>query len=352
MKKRSFGLSRGRNHESKSQTLSSEFRIPNLNGVLVVDKPAGISSAKAVAIVKRLLKVRKIGHAGALDPLATGILVCCLNRATRLAYFFLKSTKTYKAVLHLGVETDTQDATGEITAQCRNSIVNEAELSTINAVMKRFEGKSKQMPPVYSALKHKGVPLYKLARRGEPVQKPAREVVIKSIRIDAIELPYIRFTVSCSAGAYIRTLCADIGAALGYGGHLKALRRVASGSFTIRQAIGIDELEKSAGSDKFRDALSARIIPASDALTDMPVHVADKDLADRIRHGQQIPNSEFRIPNSKWGNFIKITDTTNNLLAIVENVKEKRHYRYWGVFNAECEIPNSEFKIPNSKREA
>ena len=310
-----------------------EFGIQNSDGVLVVDKPAGISSAKAVAIVKRLLKVRKIGHAGALDPLATGILVCCLNRATRLAYFFLKSAKTYKAVLHLGVETDTQDATGEIIAQCRNAIVNEAELSTINAVMKRFEGKIKQMPPVYSALKHKGVPLYKLARRGEPVQKPAREVVMKSIRIDAIDLPYIHFTVSCSAGTYIRTLCADIGAALGYGGHLKELRRVASGGFTIRQAIGIEELEKSAGSDKLRSALSARIIPAADALTDMPVWVADTNLAAKIKHGQRIPHSAFRIPNSKLGTFIKITDTNNNLLAIVEDVKEKQHYRYQGVFN-------------------
>jgi tRNA pseudouridine55 synthase len=310
-----------------------ESGIRNSDGVLIVDKPAGISSAKAVAIVKRLLKVRKIGHAGALDPLATGILVCCLNRATRLACFFLKSAKTYEAVLHLGVETDTQDATGEIIAQCQNVIIDEIEFSTINTVMKRFEGNIKQLPPVYSALKHKGVPLYKLARRGEPVQKPAREVVIKSIRIDAIDLPYIRFTVSCSAGTYIRALCADIGAELGCGGHMKALRRVASGGFTIREAIRIDELEKSALSDTSRDALRARIIPSADTLTDMPVWVADKDLADRIRHGQRIPNSEFQIPNSKWGTFIKITDTTNNLLAIVEDVKKKQHYRYQGVFN-------------------
>ncbi len=309
---------------------------PNLDGVLVVDKPAGISSAKVVAIVKRLLGVRKIGHAGALDPLATGVLVCCLNRATRLAYFLLKGAKTYKAELHLGVETDTQDATGSIT-QCRDVIVNEAE---IHAVMKRFEGKIKQLPPVYSALKYKGAPLYKLARQGKPVQKPAREVFIKAICIDSVDLPYIRFTVSCSTGAYIRALCADIGTALGCGGHLKALRRVVSSGFTIRQAIQIGALEKSTVSEKFRDSLRACIIPAADVLTDMPVWVADNDLADRIKHGQLIRNSksgirnyEIRNPNSIKGTFIKITDTTNNLLAIVEDVKEKQHYRYWGVFN-------------------
>jgi len=309
----------------------------NSDGVLVVDKPAGISSAKVVAIVKRLSGARKVGHAGALDPLATGILVCCLNRATRLAYFLLKGAKTYKAVLHLGVETDTQDAAGKIIAQCRNVNVDEDE---IRAVMKRFEGKIKQLPPVYSALKHKGVPLYKLARRGQPVQKPAREVVIKAIRINLIDLPYIRFTVSCSAGAYIRALCADIGTALGCGGHLKALRRVESSGFTIKQAIRIDELETLAVSDTSGDALRARIIPSAYTLTDMPVWVADKDLAAKIRHGQRIRKSEFGMrnselqnPNSKWETFIKITDTTNNLLAIVEDVKENRHYQYWGVFN-------------------
>jgi len=316
---------------------SSMFDVHLLDGVLVVDKPAGISSAKVVAIVKRLLKARKVGHAGALDPLATGILVCCLNRATRLAYFLLKSEKTYEAELHLGVVTDTQDATGNIIAQHRNVIADDAE---IHAVVKRFEGKIKQLPPVYSALKQDGVPLYKLARQGKPVQKPAREVFFKAIRIDSIDLPYIRFTVSCSAGAYIRALCADIGTALGCGGHMKALRRVSSGGFTIRQAIRIDELEEMAVSDTSRDALRARIIPAADVLTEMPVWVANEDQAAKIRHGQRIRNSEFEIcnsesrnPNSQWRSFIKITDATNNLLAIVEDVKEKRHYRYWAVFN-------------------
>ncbi len=227
-----------RNLEFGTGNTKSKLRISNLNGVLVVDKPAGISSAKAVAIVKRLLGVRKAGHAGTLDPLATGILVCCLNRATRLAYFLLKGAKTYKAVLHLGVETDTQDATGNIITQHRNIIANEAE---IRAVIKRFEGKIKQLPPVYSALKHDGVPLYKLARRGKPVQKPAREVFIKKIRIHAIDLPYIRFTVSCSTGVYIRALCADIGTTLGCGGHLKELRRVASSGLVCGLVTRLDK---------------------------------------------------------------------------------------------------------------
>jgi len=322
----------------------SKFDVHLLNGVLVVDKPIGISSAKVVAIVKRLFKASKAGHAGTLDPLATGIVVCCLNRATRLAYFLLKGAKTYKAELHLGVETDTQDATGVIISRHGKVDVTEAEIHT---AIRKFEGNIKQLPPVYSALKQDGVPLYKLARQGKPVQKPAREVSIQSICIDSIDLPYIRFTVSCSTGVYIRTLCADIGTALGCGGHMKALRRVASSGFTISQATGLDELEKLALADTSGEALRARIIPAADVLTEMPVWVVDKALAAKIRHGQLIrksergirnaecetPNSAFRVPHSEWGMFIKITDITNNLIAIVENVKEKRHYRYWGVFN-------------------
>jgi len=322
---------------SRFDVKSSMSDVQHLNGAIVVDKPAGISSAKVVAIVKRLLNARKVGHAGTLDPLATGIVVCCVNRATRLAYFLLKGAKTYKAVLHLGVETDTQDATGNRIGQPRKIIANEAE---IHAVIKRFEGKIKQLPPVYSALKQDGVPLYKLARQGKAVQKPAREVHIQSIGIDSIDLPYIRFTVSCSTGVYIRSLCADIGTALGCGGHMEALRRVASSGFTISQAIPIGELEKLALSDTTGRALYACMIPAADVLTEMPVWVADNDLSAKIRHGQRIRRSEleidhsqFRNRNSEWNNFIKITDTTNNLLAIVEGVKEKRHYRYWGVFN-------------------
>ena len=140
----------------------------SISGLLIVDKPAGISSAKVVARVKALLKAKKVGHTGTLDPFATGVLVCCINRATKLARFFLRGNKKYEAVLRLGIETDTQDPTGNITRVCNPGKFSE---ETIKSVFKRYEGTLTQVPPVYSALKYKGIPLYKLARRDEPVQK-------------------------------------------------------------------------------------------------------------------------------------------------------------------------------------
>ncbi len=180
----------------------------DLDGILVIDKPANLSSARVVAAVKKALKAGKAGHAGTLDPFAEGVLICCINQATRLAGFLLHGTKKYIAELKLGQETDTQDLTGTVVATA-NTV--DYSPQTIQSVFESFKGSIEQLPPVYSALKHKGVPLYKLARRGQPVQKPPRQVQIYDICVDDVDLPYVRFEVSCSAGTYIRTLGADIG---------------------------------------------------------------------------------------------------------------------------------------------
>ena len=150
----------------------------DLSGIVAVDKPKNITSAKVVAHVKRLLNAKKAGHAGTLDPFAEGVLVCCINDATRLARFLLAGNKTYEATLKLGIDTDTQDSTGSVTAVSREF---DYPQDTIRSVVKQFEGRIEQQPPVFSALKHKGTPLYKLARQGTPVQKPARSVHIASI---------------------------------------------------------------------------------------------------------------------------------------------------------------------------
>ena len=223
----------------------------NLSGILVVDKPAGISSAKVVAIVKKALSAKKVGHAGTLDPFATGVLVCCINKATKLAQFFLQSKKKYIALVHLGVETDTQDLTGNITSESNKVHFSE---NKIRSVFKRFEGKIEQFPPVFSALKHKGVPLYKLARKGKPVQKPSRSVFISYIDILDINLPFVRFEVLCSSGTYVRTLCSNIGTSLGCGGHLKELRRTESSQFSIQDAVSVSELENSQNTGRFPSA--------------------------------------------------------------------------------------------------
>jgi tRNA pseudouridine55 synthase len=303
------------------------FERKELNGVIIVDKPAGISSAKVVARVKKLLKARKAGHTGTLDPFATGVLVCCINRATKLSSFFLHGEKKYEAILRLGIETDTQDLTGKVTRNCKNIAFSE---KTIKSVFKRFEGTITQLPPVYSALKHKGIPLYKLARNNKPVQKPARRVSIISLEILEINLPIIRFEVSCSAGTYIRSLCADIGASLGCGGHLKELRRIESSGFTIAEAVTLEELEKLA----LTQDVSGRMIRMSNALKDMPEHVADKILAKKIMHGNIMTKNDF-LPE-KGGfeeSFIKIVDADNNLLAILKYTNDNNKYEYFCVFD-------------------
>jgi len=304
------------------------FERQELSGIIVVDKPPGITSAKVVARVKKWLKARKAGHAGTLDPFATGVLVCCINRATKLSRFFLHGKKKYEAVLHLGVETDTQDSTGIVTNVCHNV---EFSKKTIQSAFKRFEGNIKQLPPVYSALKHKGIPLYKLARSKKPVQKPARQVSIITLKILEIHPPFIRFEVFCSAGTYIRTLCADIGASLGCGGHLKELRRIESSGFTITDAVTLEELEDLTLSEK----LSDRLISMSNALKDMPEYIADKVLVNKINHGYIITKNDFMAEKiNAFEGFIKIVDTNKTLVAVLKHAKDKNRYDYCCVFNS------------------
>jgi len=300
---------------------------PELNGILLVDKPAGITSAKVVARIKKIFGARKVGHTGTLDPFATGILVCCINRATKLARFLLHGNKKYEAVLHLGIETDTQDSTGIVTSTCDNVLFSEIK---IRSVFNQFEGSIKQIPPVYSALKWKGTPLYKLARSGKPVQKPARRITIFNIEILGINLPLIHFSISCSAGTYIRTLCSDIGKFLGCGGHLKELRRIQSGGFSITEAVKLSEIENFALSEKISD----RITSMSNALQDMPEHIADKGLAEKIMHGNIITKKDLRpVHTDTSENFIKIVDINNDLIAVLKHTKESDRYGYCCVFN-------------------
>jgi tRNA pseudouridine55 synthase len=299
----------------------------DLSGVVVIDKPANITSARAISVLKRTLKIEKAGHTGTLDPFATGVLVCCMNKATKLARFFLHGEKIYRAVLHLGIETDTQDSTGTITAVVENMSISE---DTIRSVIKKFEGASLQQPPIYSALKHEGTPLYKLARCGKPMRKPAREIFISSIRVLRIDLPFIWFEVCCSAGTYIRTLCADIGKTLGCGGHLKVLRRVKSSGFVIDEAIPLSGLNVFRESETSADS----IIGMSDALRGMPLYVADPVLVEKITFGKRLTKKDFRSDLSqKTSGFIKIVDDKNKLCAVLDVNEMLGKYKYCCVFH-------------------
>ena len=304
------------------------------NGIIVIDKPPNITSSRAVAFVKKTLKADKVGHAGTLDPFAEGVLVCCVNQATRLAGFLLHSKKKYSALLKLGEETDTQDLTGIVVSTAKSVDFSE---QTIQTVFKSYIGPLEQLPPVYSALKHKGVPLYKLARSGKPIQKPPRRVHIYDIGVQDIELPFIRFEVSCSAGTYIRTLCADIGKLLGCGGHLKALKRIESSSFTLNQATPLSALEGLAQNRQ----LSEKMISMRDALPNMPEFSADAHLIEKIRHGQKLTTSHLIGSDGiatacSAGDHLKIVDQEKNLIAIVQQNTTGNSLKYCGVFHKRC----------------
>jgi tRNA pseudouridine55 synthase len=299
---------------------------PEPSGVVVIDKPPDISSAKVVARVKKIFKAQKAGHTGTLDPFATGVLVCCLNRATRIARFLLHGPKRYEAVLALGTTTDTQDATGAVMSV--NPVVNVSD-ERIRSVFKAFEGAIEQAPPVYSALKHKGVPLYKLARSGNPVQKPARSVFIEALTIREIARPEIRFAVSCSAGTYIRTLCADIGKHLGCGGHLKRLRRTYCGGFAIDEALTLDRLAEQAACEGTPPGL----IAMGDALRGLPVHIADDALGHKVQRGIRLT---FRdIPPDQVAGlhaWLTLRNRADELIAVVEADRDNDCWRYCCVF--------------------
>ena len=297
------------------------------HGFVVIDKPENMSSARVVSHVKRTLDAKKVGHAGTLDPFATGVMICCVNRATRLARFFLGGDKKYEALLHLGIETDTQDATGHIISEDRVPDCSESE---IQAVFRSFTGPLQQMPPVYSALKHKGIPLYKHARRGKPIQKPARQIVVQALHITDIQLPYIRFEVTCSAGTYVRTLGTDIGNALGCGGHLKTLRRTQSSGFSIADAMTLEVFEeRAAGETFFRYAVGM-----TKALETMPERTADKELKSKIVNGVPLTQKDVILGKSAdKGNFIKIIDANRELLAVIEQNETPGEYHYCCVFN-------------------
>jgi len=300
----------------------------NLNGIIVIDKPPDISSARVVASVKRALNAAKAGHAGTLDPFAEGVLVCCVNQATRLAEFLLHGPKKYAAVLKLGEETDTQDFTGQVVAAADPSGLSR---EIIKNAFESFKGSVEQQPPVYSALKHRGTPLYKLARSGRPVQKPPRHVDIYEISVTRFDPPFVGFEVTCSAGTYIRTLSADIGKSLGCGAHLHALKRVASSGFELAQATPLSELEGLARGGE----LQRRMISMRDALPAMPECYAADDLAAKIRHGRNLTVqdlNDLQGVNGRTDTYVKIIDRKGSLIAIVERRPASHRLSYCCVF--------------------
>jgi tRNA pseudouridine55 synthase len=250
------------------------------SGILLIDKPAGLSSFEVVRRVRRALKVRKAGHAGTLDPFATGLLLLCLGEATKLVPFLMPEPKTYRARVMLGEETDTQDPTGRVIATSQELPQPEQVLEAAA----RFLGEIEQIPPMYSALHHQGERLYKMARRGETVAVKPRRVTIYQLQVEEVALPLVTMTVTCSQGTYIRTLAADLGRALGCGGHLATLRRVAVGPFQVEEALTLEAMEEMASEE-----LASRIIPLGDCLPGYKILEVGPEDAVHLGHGRTLP---------------------------------------------------------------
>lgn len=250
-----------------------------IDGALLLDKPLGISSNAALQAAKRLYGARKAGHAGTLDPLATGLLVVLFGEATKLAGIFLDQEKEYLATLRLGETTSTGDAEGEILA----SRPVATDRKRLGEVLGRFVGEIEQLPPMYSALKRGGVPLYRLARRGKEVERRPRRVRIAEIQLTGFEPPRVDLRVRCSKGTYIRTLAENIGEALGTGAHLRALRRTASGRFGVEAAIGLAAL-----ADLSPDARGSRLLSLGALVEGLPRTELDGGAEARLRNGQTL----------------------------------------------------------------
>ena len=210
------------------------------SGILLVDKPVDWTSHDVVNCVRRRFRIRKVGHCGTLDPGATGLLVLVLGRATKLSARFSGQDKTYAGIMRLGVETDTQDADGTVTGTADVSAVTEDEVRSVSS---RFVGNLEQVPPMVSAVKKDGQPLYKLARKGKVVERDARPITIYRLTVADVRLPDVDFEVECSKGTYVRTLCVDIGTELGCGAHLLSLRRLRSGRFPVEDSFPIDTIK-------------------------------------------------------------------------------------------------------------
>ena len=245
-----------------------------IDGALLLDKPLGLTSNRALQEVKRLLRARKAGHAGTLDPLASGLLVLLFGEATKFAGPLLDADKEYLATLELGSRTSTGDAEGEVL-EVRPVNTGAAELT---AVLERFRGAIDQVPPMHSALKRDGVPLYKLARKGRTVERAARRVQIAELELLGYEPPLAELRIRCSKGTYIRSLGEDIGAALGTGAHLAALRRTGSGRFRVEHAVTLERLRAMA-------APLERLLPLGELLAEFPATELDAAAEARLRNG-------------------------------------------------------------------
>lgn len=277
------------------------------DGVLLVDKPEGITSAGVVRALKRRVAPRKIGHLGTLDPFATGLLPICIGEATKLAPFLSSEDKAYAGRIRLGIETDSLDCTGQVLVEAEAPILAPGDLERLGA---EFSGRRWQRPPMFSAVKQGGVPLYRLARQGIEVERAPRPIEVHTLRLTAAAPAEIDFYLECSKGTYVRVLAAEIGRALGCGGHLLSLRRLRFGTFDIRDAYPLAVLEQ-------WPARGLPVLRIDAALGHLRALRIQPEAARLLRHGQQGVLARLPGPETA-GEAAKVVTTTDEVVAIVE----------------------------------
>ncbi|TWI50863.1 tRNA pseudouridine55 synthase [Pseudomonas duriflava] len=285
-----------------------------VNGILVLDKPRGLSSNAALQKVRWLLNAEKAGHTGSLDPLATGVLPLCFGEATKFSQYLLDADKGYETVMQLGVTTTTGDAEGEILER-RPVMVN---ASLIEDALPRFRGDIEQVPPMYSALKRDGQPLYKLARAGEVVEREARSVTIARLELVALIDDRATLNVACSKGTYVRTLVEDLGQVLGCGAHVAELRRTQAGPFTLAQSISLETLEE-AHAQGGSEALDALLLPVDSGLEHWPLLQLTEHSAYYWLHGQPVRAAD--APKFGW---MRVQDNNGRFIGIGEVTEDGR----------------------------
>ncbi len=287
----------------------------NMDGILVVDKPEGITSLDVAREMKRRFGVKKAGHIGTLDPFATGVLPVVINEGTKLVPFLEEGPKEYEVTLKLGEETTTDDWTGKVVTSRSWEGVKSEE---IEAAIREFLGKIRQTPPMFSAVKMGGKPLYRLARRGIEVERKEREVEIYGIQVEEIDLPLVRFKVSCSKGTYVRALGKDIGRKVGCGAHLLRLRRIRSGPFTLGDAISWERIKELSSPD----LLFPWLISLKAALPNLPEVVGDEHLVRKVRLGRKMTVQDFfvhNLPAFEKGEWLKICSLEEELVAVLKS---------------------------------
>ena len=282
-----------------------------MNGIVIIDKPQGWTSQDVTARLRRVFNTRRIGHGGTLDPMATGVLPVFVDRATRGVEFFEHAEKIYEATLKLGLTTDTEDVTGTVLTQQEVTISEEDFLG----ILPKFRGKIQQIPPMYSALKINGQKLCDLARKGKEVERQPREIEIFELECLEFSGDTARLRVHCSKGTYIRTLCKDIGEALGCGGCMAALRRVQAGEYTIEEAVPLEELLESAEPEKY-------LRPVDSMFRNHPAVTLTPNQEKRCRNGGaftlNIPDGTYRA-YAQSGEFLMLAKTENGIMSTIKS---------------------------------